>query len=86
MRIAALHGRLPGSFRGQWRVGTLFRPSPAVPTARVFHTRKPVQVVDLKEDAAYFARDPLAVASVEVGGIRSLIAIPCSRTERSSAR
>jgi GAF domain len=54
----------------------LFRPSPAVPTARVFHTRKPVQVVDLKEDAAYFARDPLAVASVEVGGIRSLIAIP----------
>jgi hypothetical protein len=76
MRIAALHGRLPGSFRGQWRVGTLFRPSPAVPTARVFHTRKPVQVVDLKEDAAYFARDPLAVASVEVGGIRSLIAIP----------
>jgi len=76
MRIAALHGRLPGSFRGQWRVGTLFRPSPAVPTARVFHIRKPVQVVDLKEDAAYFARDPLAVASVEVGGIRSLIAIP----------
>ena len=76
MRIAALHGRLPGSFRGQWRVGTLFRPSPAVPTARVFQTRKPVQVVDLKEDAAYLARDPLAVASVEVGGIRSLIAIP----------
>jgi class 3 adenylate cyclase len=76
MRIAALHGRLPGSFRGQWRVGTLFRPSAAVPTARVFHTRKPVQVVDLREDAAYFARDPLAVASVEVGGIRSLIAIP----------
>ena len=76
MRMAALHGRLPGSFRGKWRVGTLFRPSPAVPTARVFHTRKPVQVVDLKEDAAYLARDPLAVASVEVGGIRSLIAIP----------
>jgi GAF domain-containing protein len=76
MRMAALHGRLPGSFREQWRVGTLFRPSPAVPTARVFHTRKPVQVVDLKVDEAYFARDSLAVASVEVGGIRSLIAVP----------
>jgi two-component system, NtrC family, sensor kinase len=76
MRMAALHGRLPESFRGQWRVGTLFRPSPSVPTARVFHTRKPVQVVDLKVDEAYLARDPLAVASVEVGGIRSLIAIP----------
>jgi len=76
MRMAALHGRLPESFRGQWRVGTLFRPSPAVPTARVFHTRNPVQIVDLKADEAYFARDPLAVASVEIGGIRSLIAIP----------
>jgi GAF domain-containing protein len=76
MRMAALHGRLPESFRGQWRVGTSFRPSPAVPTARVFHTRKPVQIVDLKADEAYFARDPLAVASVEIGGIRSLIAIP----------
>jgi GAF domain-containing protein len=54
----------------------LFRPSPAVPTARVFHTRNPVQIVDLKADEAYFARDPLAVASVEIGGIRSLIAIP----------
>ena len=53
-----------------------FVPGPAVPTARVFHTRKPVQIVDLKADEAYFARDPLAVASVEIGGIRSLIAIP----------
>ena len=76
MRMAALHGHLPGAFRGKWRVGTLFRPSPSVPTARVFDTRKPVQIVDLKEDRSYFDRDPLAVASVEVGRIRSLIAVP----------
>jgi GAF domain-containing protein len=59
----------------------MFRPSSAVPTARVFHTRKPVHVIDLKEDEAYLARDPLAVASVEVGGIRSLIAIPVTKDE-----
>ena len=76
MRMAALHGHLPGAFRGKWRVGTLFRPSSSLPTARVFDTRKPVQIVDLKEDRSYFDCDPLAVASVDVGGIRSLIAVP----------
>jgi len=50
MRMAALHGRLPGAFRGTWRVGTLYRPSSSVPTARVFDTRKPIQIIDLKED------------------------------------
>ena len=76
MRMAALHGRLPGAFRGKWAVGTLHRPSSSVPTARVFETGKPVQIVDLKEDRSYAERDPLAVASVDVGGIRSLIAVP----------
>ncbi len=47
-----------------------------MPTARVFKTRKPAQVVDLKEDRSYFDGDPLAVASVEAAGIRSLISVP----------
>ena len=76
MRMAALHGTLPEAFREKWNVGTLFRPNSSVPTARVFDTRKPLHVVDLKEDTSYFDRDPLAVASVDVAGIRSLIAIP----------
>ena len=76
MSMAALHGRLPGTFRGKWAVGTLHRPSSSVPTARVFETGKPVQITDLNEDRSYSERDPLAVASVDVGGIRSLIAVP----------
>ncbi len=76
MRIAALHGLLPDAFRQQWHVGTLFRPNLSLPTARAFETRKPVQVVDLKEDHSYFDRDPLAVASVDAAGIRSLISVP----------
>ncbi len=51
MRMAALHGRLPGAFRGKWGVGTLHRPSSSLPTARVFETRKPVQITDLKKIA-----------------------------------
>jgi GAF domain-containing protein len=76
MRVAARHGNLPAAFDHEWRVGRLFRPSPSVPTARVFKTRKPAQVVDLKEDRSYFDGDPLAVASVEAAGIRSLISVP----------
>ena len=76
MRMAALHGRLPGTFGEKWVVGTLHRPSSSVPTARVFETGKPVQITDLKEHRSYAERDPLAVASVDVGGIRSLIAVP----------
>jgi GAF domain-containing protein len=76
MRVAARHGILPEAFGDKWRVGTFFRPSPSLPTARGFETRKPVQVVDLKEDQSYFDRDPLAVAAVEVAGIRSLISVP----------
>jgi GAF domain-containing protein len=76
MRVAVMHGNLPEAFHDKWRVGTLFQPSPSLPTARVFDTRKAVQVVDLKKDRSYFDRDALAVASVEVAGIRSLISVP----------
>jgi GAF domain-containing protein len=76
MRVAARHGTLPEAFGDKWRVGTLFQPSPSVPTARGFATRKPVQVVDLKEDRSYFDRDPLVVSGVEDAGIRSLISVP----------
>ena len=76
MRAAARHGDLPEAFRDKWQIGILFRPSSSVPTARAFAIRKPVQVIDLKEDRSYFDRDPLALASVDVAGIRSLIAVP----------
>ena len=81
--MAALHGRLPAGFQGKWGVGTLHRPSSSVPTARAFETRKPVQITDLKKDRAYIERDPLAVASVDVGGIRSLIAVPMLKDGRT---
>ena len=76
MRMAARHGPLPKAFSEKWRIGTLFSPSSSVPTARVFETRQPVQVRDLKEDRSYLDGDPLAVASVDAAGIRSLIAVP----------
>ena len=66
LRMAALHGDLPGAFKEKWRYGTLFRPHPDVAPARAVQTRKVVHVADLREDRAYLSGDPLPVAGVEV--------------------
>ena len=70
MRAAALHGHLP-----EWGVGTEFRPSPAQPSARAMHSRKPVQLDDLMEDQSYIGGDALAVTAVQAG-VRSVISVP----------
>ena len=72
MRVAARHGNLPEA----QQIGGVLRPGSSGPSARVFDTRKPVEITDLKEDRWYFDRDPQAVAAVEVAGIRSLISVP----------
>jgi GAF domain-containing protein len=76
MRAAALHGRLPEAFLEKWGVGTEYRPSPTVPSARAMRSRKPVQLVDLMTDQSYVDGDALAVAAVQVAGIRSVISVP----------
>jgi GAF domain-containing protein len=76
MRAAALHGDLPKAFLEKCDIGTVFQPGALVPTARAVNTRAAVQVVDLKEDRSYLDGDPLAMASVQVAGIRSLISVP----------
>jgi GAF domain-containing protein len=76
LRLAALHGDLPGAFKEKWRYGTLFRPHPDVAPARAVQTRKVVHVADLREDRAYLSGDPLPVAGVEVLGIRTLLVVP----------
>ena len=75
-RTAALHGAWPAFYTERLLSGTLFRPSPGVPLARVAQTRKPVHVADLREYRTYLGGEPLAVAAVEDAGIRTLITVP----------
>jgi GAF domain-containing protein len=75
-RAAAMHGALPEAFLEQWRAGTAFRPSTESPAIRAITKRQTVQIGDLREDQAYLGGDPLAVASAEVAGIRTLVVIP----------
>ena len=80
-RTAALHGGLPQAYLDQWRSGTLFRPSPDVPMARVAATGQPVQVADLRTTQAYRSGDHLAVTGVDDGGIRRLLTVPMFKDE-----
>src|SRR5262249_59181918 len=65
-RVAIVSGDLPPAYLKQWSPGTLLRPGPDVPIARVARTRKPVHVADLRKDPAYLSGDPLPVATVEI--------------------
>jgi GAF domain-containing protein len=75
-RSAAVHGGLPAAVLDQWRSGTLVHPGPDAPMVRAAQTGRAVQVPDMRESRAYLDGDPLPVAAVEVGGIRTLIAVP----------
>ncbi len=76
MRAAAFHGGLPEAFLEKWGVGAVFRPGPTVPSARAMRSRKPVQLADLMADQSYIDGDALAVASVQVAGIRTIMSVP----------
>ena len=81
-RVAAIHGALPDAYTERWRSGTLYRPGPDVPIARVARTRQPVQVADLRESQAYRDGDPLPVSAADDGGIRSMVAVPMLKEQQ----
>ena len=76
LRMAALHGELPGPLRSSGEAERYSGPTrTSLPPARS-RTRKVVHVADLRDDPAYLSGDPLPVAEVEVAGIRTLVVIP----------
>jgi two-component system, NtrC family, sensor kinase len=75
-RNAAFHGALPPTFTEQWQSRMAFDPGPHSPLTRMSQSRKPLQVADLREDRAYQDGHPLAVASVDIAGIRTLVCVP----------
>ena len=75
-RYAALHGDLPQLWIDALHEGKVTRVRPDTPLARVAQTRKPLQVPDMGMDPSYRAGDPLPVSGVDIGGIRTLAAVP----------
>ena len=76
LRVAAHHGSLTKAWDEQWRVGMLLQPDPELQAFQTLLTGQSLQVVDLSKAASYLARNPKAVNSVEVGGIRTMVTVP----------
>jgi GAF domain-containing protein len=52
------------------------RPSGSAPITRVARTKQIVHVADFSREQAYIERNAMAVAGVEIGGIRTLLVVP----------
>jgi GAF domain-containing protein len=75
-RMGAMHN-VPPAFAGAIaQREPLFRPSPLAPLARVVGTKQLVHIVDYTQDPSYLDRDPLTVAAIELGGLRTLLLVP----------
>jgi signal transduction histidine kinase len=55
------------------------QPSEDAPVMRAARTKQPVHVIDFATEPAYIKRNPLAVASVEHFGVRTLLVVPMLR-------
>jgi signal transduction histidine kinase len=52
------------------------RPGPETVVGRIGRTKQMVQVADISATRGYAERDPLVVAAVELGGVRTLLGVP----------
>src|SRR5262249_31162637 len=54
----------------------LNRLDPLTAVGRVVQSRQTVHIADYRTDQSYLNRDPLTVAAVELGGLRTLLVVP----------
>ena len=72
---AAFHNAPPGFVEARKREPVI-RPPPDAPLGRVAITKQVVHVADIKTLRPYLERHPFAVAAVELGGYRTVLAVP----------
>ena len=53
-----------------------FTPAPDAGTGKVLATKQAVQIADLAATQSYADRNPIVVAAVEVGGVRTSLSVP----------
>ena len=74
LRLVAAHN-VPPAF-AQTRRRSLLYPAPGGFVAEAIRTKQMVQVADLASTRAYAERQPTTVEGVELGGIRTAVAVP----------
>ena len=74
-QAVAWHGASP-AFADWWKDHSNIQPAPGSVLGRLAATRQTVHVPDLAAEPAYLDGNPVAVAAVELGGIRTLLVVP----------
>ena len=74
LHLAAAHN-IPPAF-AEFRGRTPLRPNPKLAMGRMVATKAAVHVVDNAAEQAYIEREPSIVATVELGGVRTYVAVP----------
>src|SRR5262249_46219339 len=74
-RTVAMHGAPPAYVEARMKE-PVFSPGPGTGLGRTAQTREVVHVADVTAEPAYAMRDPLRVAAVELGGVRSHVTVP----------
>ena len=59
----------------------LNRLSPLTPVGRVSQSHQLVHIPDFRTDQSYLNRDPMTVAGIELGGIRTLLVVPMIKND-----
>ena len=75
LHLLATHNT-PPAFAEERRSTPYFRPGPKDPVRRMMMTKAVVHIDNVAATEAYAEREPAAVASVELGGTRTLIIVP----------
>ena len=78
---AHLHD-VPAAYREYWQKHGPIRPNPNTGLGRIVREKQMFHIPDLKADAAYAARDPLRVATVEQAGARSFVGVPMLKEDK----
>ena len=78
---AHLHD-VPPAYREYWQKHGPIRPSPNTGLGRIVRDKQMFHIPDLKADAAYAAREPLRVVTVEQAGARSFVGVPMLKEDK----
>ena len=74
-RVGALHNA-PAAFAEFRRREPVFHPPPGTGLAQIVATKRTVHEPDMTLDKGYVDRNPIVVAAVELGGFRTVLAVP----------
>jgi signal transduction histidine kinase len=74
-RIIAVHGAVPAYTEFLQEHGYK-RPGPETVVSRIAATMQLVHIADLATSRGYAERDPVVVAAVELGGVRTMLGVP----------